>query len=129
MKWRLPGPQVPAQAVRRPVSSASARCREGAGLLVPHVDPIDLAAVDGVGDPVQRVADDPIARLYAGGLQRLDYDIGDSFPHCGTSCRQFFGSDPMSGPRASSPPVFFPYPPMGGRRSDLGDDGPHAARD
>ena len=24
MKWRLPGPQVPAQAVRRPVSDASA---------------------------------------------------------------------------------------------------------
>src|SRR6202011_4439114 len=31
--------------------------REGAGLLVPHMDPIDLTAVDGVSDPVHRVAD------------------------------------------------------------------------
>jgi hypothetical protein len=26
-------------------------CREGTGLLVPHVDPLDLAKVDGAGDP------------------------------------------------------------------------------
>ena len=41
---------------------------EGASLFVPHVDPIDLAAVDGMRNPVQRVADDPIASLYAGSL-------------------------------------------------------------
>jgi hypothetical protein len=58
MKWRLPGPQVPAQAVRRPVISARLMPRTR-GLLVPHVDPIDLAPVDGVGDPVQCVTDDP----------------------------------------------------------------------
>ncbi len=72
MKWRLPGPQLPAQAVRWPVNCASAPGREGAGLLVPHMDPIDLAAIDGVGDPVQRVADDPVAPPHAGRLQRLD---------------------------------------------------------
>ena len=52
--------------------------REGAGLLVPHVDPFDLAAVDGVRDPVQRVADDAVAPLHAGCLQRLDQYIGHS---------------------------------------------------
>jgi hypothetical protein len=25
-----------------------------------HMDPIDLAAIDSVGDPVQRIADDPV---------------------------------------------------------------------
>jgi hypothetical protein len=28
------------------------RCREGASLFMPHMDPIDLAAVYGVGDPI-----------------------------------------------------------------------------
>ena len=56
--------------------------REGAGLLVPHMDPIDLAAIDGVGDLVQRVADDPVAPLHAGSLQRFDQiTIGYSFAH------------------------------------------------
>ena len=59
--------------------------REGAGLLVPHMDPIDLAAIDGVGDPVQRVADDAVARLHAGCLQRLDQYIGYSFAHVAPS--------------------------------------------
>ena len=35
------------------------RRREGAGLLMPHMDPIDFAAIDGMGDPVQRFAEDP----------------------------------------------------------------------
>ena len=60
--------------------------RESAGLLMPHMDPIDLAAIDGVGDLVQRVADDPVARLHAGCLQRFDYYIGYSFTHGRTSC-------------------------------------------
>ena len=46
--------------------------RESAGLFMPHMDPIDLAAVDGVGDPVHRVANDAVARLHAGCLQRFD---------------------------------------------------------
>jgi hypothetical protein len=46
--------------------------REGARLLVPHVHPVDLAAIDSVGDAVQRVTDDSVARLHAGGLQRFD---------------------------------------------------------
>ena len=56
--------------------------REGAGLLMPHMDPLDLAVMDGVGDPVQRVADDPVAPLYAGCLQRFDYYIGHSSYSC-----------------------------------------------
>ena len=62
------------------------RCREGTALLMPRVDPIDLAAVDGVGDTVQRVADDSITRLHAGRLRRFDQKISYSFAHSGTSC-------------------------------------------
>src|SRR5207248_9321360 len=58
--------------------------REGAGLFMPHMDPIDLAAVDGVSDPVHRVADDPVARLHAGCLQRIDQYIGYPFGHSGS---------------------------------------------
>ncbi len=56
------------------------RC-ERAGFLMPHMDPIDLAEINGVGEPVQRVADDAIAVLHAGRLQRLDHDVGYSFGH------------------------------------------------
>ena len=71
MKWRLPGPQLPAQAVRLGERRFGGR-REGAGLFVPHMDPIDLTAVDGMGDAVHRVPDDPVACPHAGRLQRLD---------------------------------------------------------
>jgi hypothetical protein len=60
-------------------------CGEGAGLFVPHMDPIDLAAIDGVGDPVQRVSDDAVTVLHAGCLQCFDQYIGYSFAHSGTS--------------------------------------------
>ena len=46
--------------------------REGPGLLVPHMHPIDLAAIDCVGDPVQRVTDDAVTRLDAGSFQGFD---------------------------------------------------------
>src|SRR6266542_3994611 len=52
---------------------------------MPHVDPIDLASIDGVRDPIQGVADDPVARLYPGCLQRFDQHISHSFAHSGTS--------------------------------------------
>ena len=55
---------------------STALCRdEGAGLLMPHMDAVDLAVVDGVGDPVQRVAVSHviIKRL----LGKLDNRIGD----------------------------------------------------
>jgi hypothetical protein len=45
---------------------------KGARLFMPHMDPIDLATVDDVGDLIHRVADDPVARLHAGCLQRFD---------------------------------------------------------
>ena len=59
--------------------------REGAGLLVPHVDPFDLADADGARDLVQRVADDPVAPLHAGCLKRFDQYIGNSLSHRGIS--------------------------------------------
>ena len=55
--------------------------REGTGLLMAHMDPLDLALMDGVGDAVKRVADDPVAPLYAGGLQCFDYYVGYAFTH------------------------------------------------
>ena len=45
----------------------------------------DLATVDGVGYPVHRVADDPVACLHACCLQHFDQQIGHSFTHSGTS--------------------------------------------
>ena len=47
-------------------------CRERTGFFMPHMDPIDLAAIDGVSDTVQRVADDSVARLHPGCLERVD---------------------------------------------------------
>jgi hypothetical protein len=55
--------------------------REGARLLMAHMDPLDLALMDGVGDAVKRVTDDPVAPLYAGCLQRVDQHIRDSLAH------------------------------------------------
>src|SRR5580692_12939543 len=56
-------------------------CREGARLLMAHMDPLDLALMDGAGDAVKRVADDPVAPLHPGGLQRLDQYVGYPFAH------------------------------------------------
>src|ERR1700729_2038446 len=50
-----------------------------------HMDPLDLALMDGVGDAVERVADDPVTPLYAGCLQCFDQYIGHPFTHCATS--------------------------------------------
>ena len=61
------------------------RCK-GAGLLMAHVDPLDLAGIDGVGDAVQGVTDDSVTPLHAGRLQRFDQDIRHSLTHRGTSC-------------------------------------------
>jgi hypothetical protein len=61
MKWRPAGPQLPAQAVGPPIKwGFRARRRRH-----PHgaMDALDLAPIDGVGDAVRRVADDPIAPL------------------------------------------------------------------
>src|SRR5580698_6284338 len=54
-----------------------------------HMDPLDVALMDGVGDAVERVADDAVAPLYADGLQRLDQYIGYPFAH--SEPRVFFG--------------------------------------
>ena len=56
--------------------------RERSGLLVPHMDPLDCATVDGMSDLVQRVAHNPVAPLHAGNLQRFDQHIGYSLGHC-----------------------------------------------
>jgi hypothetical protein len=46
-----------------------------------HMDPLDLALMDGVGDAIKRVTDDPVAPLYAGCLQGFDQHIGDALAH------------------------------------------------
>jgi hypothetical protein len=46
-----------------------------------HVNPIDVALVNGVGDPVQCVANDSVAGLYTSGLQRFYQYIGYSLAH------------------------------------------------
>jgi hypothetical protein len=55
--------------------------REGACLLMAHMDPLDFALMNGVGDAIQRVADDPVAPPYAGCLQCFDYHVGDALTH------------------------------------------------
>ena len=91
MKWRLPGPHARAQAVRRPVSwSFGAGC-EGPGLFVPHMDPLDCTTVDGVNDPVQRVAHDSVASFHAGSLQRFDQYVRYAFADCGPSLSDWSG--------------------------------------
>ena len=50
---------------------------EGRRFFVAHVDPLDLAAMDGVGDMVEGVADDAIAMADAGGFQGFHDDLGD----------------------------------------------------
>jgi hypothetical protein len=52
MKWRLPGPQESCAGRETASEQRFGRCREGPGLLMAHVDPVDLAVIDGVGDPV-----------------------------------------------------------------------------
>jgi hypothetical protein len=59
--------------------------RERSSLLVPHMDPFDFAAVDGVSNLVQRVAHDPVAPLCARRLQCFNQNIGYSFGHGGAS--------------------------------------------
>jgi hypothetical protein len=57
-------------------------CGEGAGFLVAHVHPGDLAATNGVGHVVQRVADHAVTALHPRTLQRVDDDFRDlAFGH------------------------------------------------
>ena len=60
--------------------------REGARLLMAHMDPLDLALADGVGDAVKRVADDAVAPLYAGCLQCFDQYVGTAYSLCDLVC-------------------------------------------
>ena len=85
MKWRLPGPQLPAQAVRRPVSSASAEAAKApASSCRMWTQSISLRSM-AWAIRFKRVADDPVARPDAGSLQRFDQQIGHSFTHDWTS--------------------------------------------
>src|SRR3954453_20888715 len=86
MKCRLAG--VAASGTGREAAGEQrfTLCRKGSGFFVPHVDPIDLAAVDNMGDPVQRVANNSVASSLAGGLQNLDQYISHAFTHSRNSC-------------------------------------------
>ncbi len=53
---------------------ARGECRR---FLMPHMDPLDVAAVNGVGDMVERVSDDAVAMLDARVLKGFDDEFGD----------------------------------------------------
>jgi hypothetical protein len=65
--------------------------RKSSGLFVPHMDPLDRATVDGVSDPVQGVANDPVAPLHTGSLQRFDQYVRYAFADCGPSLSDWSG--------------------------------------
>ena len=54
---------------------------EGGGLLVAHVHPVDAAGPQGVGEAVQRIADDALDALDARGDERLHQLIRDPLGH------------------------------------------------
>jgi len=55
---------------------------EGGDLLVPDMDPFDLAlTAKGIGQAVQAVADDPVNPLDAGGREGLGKLVGNGLRH------------------------------------------------
>jgi len=58
---------------------------EGGDLLVAHVHPLDVAAVNGIGDVVEGVADNPVTVADPGGLECFDDHVGDFFAGHGVS--------------------------------------------
>src|SRR5215467_10714014 len=57
-------------------------CREGGGLLVPHVDPVDRSfRSQCVYDAVERVPGDAVDAPNAGGMQDIDKQMGYSVRH------------------------------------------------
>ena len=93
---------------------------ERSGFLMPHVDPFDFAAVDGVSDPVQRVADDPVAPLHTGSLQRFDQQVGYAFAHDGPSL-------PIGGPeRRRTAMAIFERKESRAQRRELANNSLHA---
>ena len=80
MKCRLPGPQGAGAGGQASADVGTlAPGGEGRRLFVAHVDPLDLAAMDGVGDMVEGVADDAIAMADAGGFQGFPTTISATF--------------------------------------------------
>ena len=58
---------------------------EGAGLLVPHVHPVDpLHAAQRIGEAVQRIARNAIDAFHAGDLQGFGHQVGNRSRHVGT---------------------------------------------
>ena len=86
MRWVLPGPQDPAQTVRRPVICASAAAARRRGLLVVDVHPLDaLRAPHGVDDGVEAVADEPVDPCHACLAEHLDDLVGHGLAHVRSS--------------------------------------------
>src|ERR1700687_403096 len=79
MKCRLPGPQLPATAVRRSATCASARA---ASLFVSHQHPLDFAFFERAGDQVERVAHHAVTMLDACILQSFNNDVRNQSAHC-----------------------------------------------
>ena len=58
--------------------------REGAGLLVAHMDPVDLLhAAKRIGEAVQGVPGDAVDPLHAGGAKGLGHQVGNRLRHVG----------------------------------------------
>ena len=79
MKCRLPGPQLPATAVRLPVNKASPWAAKAPA----YTHPLDLALGEAVRDPIESITHDAVTVPDARALQRLNDDICyDPFAHC-----------------------------------------------
>src|ERR1700678_1294204 len=77
MKCRLPGPQLPATAVRLPVNKASPWAAKAPAprLFVAHTHPLDRAFGNAVRDPVESITHDAVTMPDARAPQRFDDDI------------------------------------------------------
>ena len=85
MKCRLPGPQLPATAVRVPVNEASPwAAKAPASSWRTH--PLDRAFGNVVRDQVESITNDAVTMLDARALQRLNDDLCGLLAHGVTPC-------------------------------------------
>ena len=54
-------------------------------LFMAHMHPVDVAAMDGIGDVIEGVADDPVTVAHTGRLQGFNDNFGNALAHDRTS--------------------------------------------